>query len=74
MYLRACGTCSSEDGCPRRDSWQRVAGMKAMEVSAQALAAAAALAGRVALYGGAALIMDYGRDAPYPVRSCSARS
>ncbi len=45
-----------------------VTGIKQLEVSAQAMAAAAALAGRVALYGGAALIMDYGRDEPYPVR------
>ncbi len=46
-----------------------VTGIKQLEVSAQAMAAAAALAGRMALYGGAALIMDYGRDEPYPVRS-----
>ena len=46
-----------------------LAGIKQLEVSAQAMAAAAALAGRVALYGGAALIMDYGRDEPYPVRN-----
>ena len=40
--------------------------MKGLEVSPQAMSTAGDLARRVATHGGAALLIDYGRNRPYP--------
>ncbi len=40
--------------------------MKGLEVSPQAMTTAGDLAKRVATHGGAALLIDYGRNRPYP--------
>ncbi|DBA72425.1 TPA: hypothetical protein ACH3X2_010456 [Trebouxia sp. C0005] len=42
------------------------AAMKGLEVSPQAMSTAGDLAKRVATHGGAALLIDYGRNIPYP--------
>lgn len=42
------------------------AAIKGLEVSPQAMATAGHLANRVSAKGGAALIIDYGRNRPYP--------
>lgn len=42
------------------------AAIKGLEVSPQAMATAGHLAGRVSAQGGAALLIDYGRNRPYP--------
>ena len=42
------------------------AALKGLEVSPQAMSTAGDLAKRVAAHGGAALLIDYGRNRPYP--------
>lgn len=53
------GTCNF-DGCCSGDSVQEI------EISPQSIAMAETLAARVESQGGAALLIDYGQDAPYP--------
>lgn len=47
--------------------------MQALEVGAQGMATAAALAARVMKSGGAALVLDYGRDSAYPASARAIR-
>ena len=42
------------------------AALKGLEVSPQAMSTAGDLAQRIAAQGGAALLIDYGRNKPYP--------
>ena len=42
------------------------AAIKGLEISPQAMSTAGSLASRLAAKGGAALVIDYGRNRPYP--------
>lgn len=56
--------------CPRCDAEQW---LRFLEVCPQGMAIAGNLAGRVAKEGGAALVIDYGRDRPYPASLAAIR-
>ena len=60
---------SVQQPCFRQTHWfacHAEAAIKGLEISPQAMSAAGDLASRVASNGGAALLIDYGRDRPYP--------